>query len=81
MVGDTEIARSEATDDDLKYLRVYTEPERYAHLTGFYSFVLGRAGLERRLNEHLTGAPTDVAGREPRRTARSAATPRATRSG
>ena len=58
LVGETEIARSEPTDDELKYLRRYTEPTAYAHLTGFYSFVLGRAGLERTLNETLTGAST-----------------------
>ena len=58
LVGETEIARSEKTDDELTYLRRYLEPATYAHLTGFYSFVLGRAGLERTLNETLTGAST-----------------------
>jgi peptidoglycan glycosyltransferase len=58
LVGEDEIVRSEETDGELKYLRRYLEPETYAHLTGFYSFVLGRAGLERALNEILTGTST-----------------------
>lgn len=58
VVGDTEIVRSVLTNDDLKYLREYLEPELYAHLTGYYSFVLSRAGLESALNTDLTGAPT-----------------------
>ena len=51
-------AWSEETDGELKYLRRYLEPQAYAHLTGFYSFVLGRSGLERSLNEVLTGTTT-----------------------
>ena len=60
LVGETEVVRSEETDGELKYLRQYLEPEAYAHLTGFYSFVLGRAGLERALNETLTGTSTSA---------------------
>jgi len=39
LVGEDEIVRSTPTGGDLKYLRTYLEPERYAHITGFYSFV------------------------------------------
>ena len=60
LVAETEIVVSEETDGELKYLRRYLEPAQYAHLTGFYSFVLGRAGLERALNEVLTGASTSA---------------------
>jgi peptidoglycan glycosyltransferase len=60
VVGDTEIARSVETDGDLKFLRVYDEPGRYAHLTGFHSFVLSRSGLESAMNTELTGAPSEV---------------------
>lgn len=60
LVDETEIVRSEPTDGELKYLRRYLESRQYAHLTGFYSFVLGRAGLERSLNETLTGASTSA---------------------
>lgn len=60
LVGESEIVRSRATEGELKYLRRYLEPRQYAHLTGFYSFVLGRAGLERTLNEILTGTTTSA---------------------
>lgn len=58
LVGQQPIVRSVETDDNLKYLREYLEPEHYAHVTGFYSFVLGRSGLERAYNEALTGTST-----------------------
>lgn len=60
LVGETEVVRSTSTDDELEYLREYLQPERYAHLTGFYSFVLGRSGLERAMNEALTGTSTSA---------------------
>lgn len=60
LVGENEIVRSESTDHELEYLRRYLEPELYAHLTGFYSFVLGRSGLERAMNEALTGTSTSA---------------------
>ncbi|MFP4311558.1 MAG: peptidoglycan D,D-transpeptidase FtsI family protein, partial [Nitriliruptoraceae bacterium] len=43
-----------------RYLRRYPEPELYAHLTGYYSIVLQRSGLERALNDELTGRTTEV---------------------
>ena len=60
VVGDTEIARSVETEGDLKFLRVYEDPGKYAHLTGFHSFVLSRSGLEAAMNDELTGAPSEV---------------------
>ncbi len=60
VVGEKEIAKSVPTDDDLKYLRRYEQPELYAHVTGYYSYILQRAGLESALNETLTGTPTEV---------------------
>lgn len=60
IVGDTEIAHSEPTSGELKYLRVYEEPALYAHLTGYYSFVVARAGLEQALNDQLRGTPTEL---------------------
>lgn len=60
IAGEERIATSVATEGDLKYLRRY-EPATFApHLLGYYSFVFGRAGLERSLNETLTGTPTDL---------------------
>lgn len=60
LVGETEIVRSVETEGELKYRREYLEPATYAHLTGFYSFVLGRAGLERAMNDALTGTSTSA---------------------
>lgn len=55
VVGDEVIARSVATDDRLKYLRRYPEPRLFGHITGYYSVVFGRAGLERSYNRALLG--------------------------
>ncbi len=60
VVGEDAIAMSTPTDGELRYLRTYPEGRRYAHLTGYYSIVLQRAGLESSLNEQLTGRPTEV---------------------
>ena len=54
------IAFSTETDGDLRYLREYAEPELYAHITGYYSFILQRSGLEAALNEDLTGQTTEM---------------------
>lgn len=58
IAGDQHIAYSEETDGTLKYIRRYDPPELYSHILGYYSLVYGRAGLEGRLNEELTGTPT-----------------------
>jgi penicillin-binding protein A len=60
VVGEDAVARSVATEGgDLRYLRTYPEGPLYAHLTGYYSFLLQRAGLESSLNEDLTGRSTE----------------------
>jgi peptidoglycan glycosyltransferase len=41
-------------DEQLRFLRRYPRPE-FAHITGFYSFIFGRGGLELSYNENLTG--------------------------
>jgi penicillin-binding protein A len=60
VVGEEAIARSEETDGELRFLRVYPDGPLYAHLTGYYSIVLQRSGLEAAMNEELTGRPTEV---------------------
>jgi peptidoglycan glycosyltransferase len=50
-----EIARSVDTDGRYRYQRRYPDGELYAHITGFYSIVYGREGLERTANEYLVG--------------------------
>ncbi|MDQ3344084.1 MAG: penicillin-binding transpeptidase domain-containing protein, partial [Actinomycetota bacterium] len=69
------LAESVATDGErFKYRRRYPEPELYAHVTGFYSLLYGRTGLEDTANGFLVGdAPEQFArnvgdlltGREP----------------
>ncbi|MDX1510070.1 MAG: penicillin-binding protein 2 [Nitriliruptorales bacterium] len=59
VVGEEAIARSIETDDDLEYLRVYTDPELWAHVTGYDSFVISRTGIERAFNEELLGTRTE----------------------
>jgi penicillin-binding protein A len=60
IAGEDPVARSTETDGELRYQRNYPDGPLYAHLTGYYSFILGRAGLEAALNEELTGRPTEV---------------------
>jgi penicillin-binding protein A len=60
VVGEQAVARSVETDGgDLRYLRTYPEGPLYAHLTGYYSYVLQRSALEAALNEDLTGRSTE----------------------
>ena len=57
LVAGKPVARSVPTDDELKYVRQYTDAELYAHLTGYYSFVYGAgAGIERSENDLLSGS-------------------------
>ncbi len=49
------LATSEERRADLRYQRVYPEGDRYAHVTGYYSFLLGSTGVERVYNAELTG--------------------------
>jgi peptidoglycan glycosyltransferase len=51
----TAVARSVATDDALKYLRIYPGGAGYAPVTGFASLVYGFTGLERLEDEVLSG--------------------------
>lgn len=50
------IATARETDDQLRFLRIYNEPETYAHITGFHSFIYGRSQLEQRYNDFLQGS-------------------------
>ncbi len=54
------IASSIETDDQLRFLRVYSEPQTYAHITGFHSFVFGRSQLEQRYTDFLQGSSPEA---------------------
>lgn len=55
LVGGTQVAYSVKTKDDLVYLRKYRDPKLYGLLTGYYSFVYGREGIESAQNSVLSG--------------------------
>lgn len=56
LVGGEAVARSETTDDALKYQRTYPKGKLYSHITGYYSFFYGAGGgLESADNGLLTG--------------------------
>lgn len=57
----TVIATSEETEGALKYLRRYPLGRLYAHTSGYYSFVFGRAELEQSYNDLLSGRAPEVA--------------------
>lgn len=60
IVADEAVATSVETEGDLKYRRQYDPATLYSHLMGYYSVVYGRDGLERTMNEALTGTPTEA---------------------
>lgn len=56
LVAGDPIASSKPADDELKWTRVYAQPQRYAHVTGYYSFVYGPGGgVEGAENSLLSG--------------------------
>lgn len=56
LVDGTPVAQSEATDNQFRRLRTYPQPELYAHVTGYFSFIYGAGGgLERTMNAELSG--------------------------
>ncbi|MFN8167970.1 MAG: penicillin-binding transpeptidase domain-containing protein [Candidatus Nanopelagicales bacterium] len=56
LLGSSSIAQSIPTDDQLKYLRRYSNGPLYAPATGFYSVVYGATGIERTENSVLSGS-------------------------
>jgi len=54
LAGDSEIARSIATKDALRYLRAYPDKSLYAAVTGYYS-QFGSTGIERAYDDILSG--------------------------
>lgn len=55
LVGADPIARSIQTDDEYKYLRVYSQGQMFAPASGFYSLLYGASGVERAENRVLNG--------------------------
>ena len=56
LVRGNSIAESRPVKDEFEFQRVYTEPEKYAHLTGYYSYTYGRNAIELTQNDILSGS-------------------------
>ncbi len=56
LVRGRQIARSEPSDDEYDYQRVYTQTKLYAHITGFYSYLFGATDVEATANSVLSGS-------------------------
>jgi peptidoglycan glycosyltransferase len=56
----TVLASSKPTAGRLKYQREYPAGALYAHVTGYYSVVFGRSGLEASQNEYLSGRAAEL---------------------
>lgn len=55
VIAGDQVAFSTKVDDAFKYQRTYTNGPLFAPVTGFYSVVYGRQGIERAENDVLTG--------------------------
>lgn len=56
VIGGESVAWSEPVDDPFGYQRMYSDGGLFAHVTGYYSVVYGRTGIERAENEVLNGS-------------------------
>ncbi|NUR09802.1 MAG: penicillin-binding protein 2 [Nocardioidaceae bacterium] len=56
LAGGASVAESVRTSDQYKYQRVYKQPRKYAHITGYYSYLYGRSGVEQSENDILSGS-------------------------
>jgi peptidoglycan glycosyltransferase len=54
LVGRDPVAESKPVDDKYEFLREYAEPEKYAHLTGYFSY-FSQTGVEQTQNRVLSG--------------------------
>ncbi len=59
LVAGNPIAESTPVDDQYKFQRVYTEPELYAPITGYFTLNQGTIGIEGALNDFLSGTAND----------------------
>jgi len=56
VVDGNEVVKSTPVKSAFKYQREYTDGTLFAPVTGFYSIVYGRTGIERASNEYLNGS-------------------------
>lgn len=55
LVGGQAIAESVPSGDSCKFVRKYTDAPLYAGVTGFYSLNFGKTGIEKAMDQELTG--------------------------
>lgn len=60
LVAGEPIAESVPVDDAYGYQRVYPQGEMYAAVTGYYSVIYGRSGIERYANDYLNGSSNSL---------------------
>jgi peptidoglycan glycosyltransferase len=58
--GKTVLARSRKSPGELRYQRLYPQGPLYSTITGFYSFVFDKTGLESAYNDYLTGDAAEL---------------------
>ena len=56
LVGGDPVAASRPVDDRYQYQRRYPQPFKYAHLTGYFSYIYGASAVESTQNELLSGS-------------------------
>ncbi|GAA1568409.1 penicillin-binding transpeptidase domain-containing protein [Kribbella hippodromi] len=61
LIGNTPIAKSDPANDRFKYQRTYPSGPVYAPVTGFYSYLFGRGGIELTMNSELNGSDPSMA--------------------
>lgn len=59
LVAGEPIATSVPVDDRYKFQRVYSNPELYAAVTGYFTLNQGNTGIEGALNDYLSGTAND----------------------
>ncbi len=56
LVRGNSVGESVPVDDEFKFQRRYPQPQKYAHLTGYYSYTYGRNSVELTENDILSGS-------------------------
>lgn len=61
LIGSTPIAQSKPSKDRFEYQRSYQLGPEYAPVTGYYSYLYGRSGIELNQNSQLNGSDPSLA--------------------